>query len=120
MATYKNPFKGKRDTPAGVMPEDMAIRHKLVGIEFCGACDPSYKKVYRRNRRIKELFQMAKTYRLMVHGVHERKLASTLRHAVHFLVEPMARSSGGASNWAKSASQESDDSLAAVQKPLKI
>ena len=119
MATYKNPYKGKNDTPPGVMPEDMAVRHNLVGVAFCGATDKSYRRSYRHNRKAKEFFQQVKAYRQSVHGVYENRLCQSLRDACHVILEPKTRGTG-ASNWGNSPSQEGDDSLAAVQKPLKI
>jgi hypothetical protein len=119
MATYKNPYKGKRDTPPGVMPEDMAIRHKLVGVAYCGATDKSYRRTYRHNRAAKKFFQDVKAYRQMVHGVNENRLCQSLRDACHLILEPMARSAGGASNWSKAPS-DNDDTTAAVQTPLKV
>lgn len=120
MAKYKNPYVGKKDTPPGVMPEDMAIRHKLVGVAFCGATDKSYRRTYRHNRKAKEFFQQVKAYRQMVHGVNENRLCQSMRDACHLLLEPMSRSSGGASNWGTAPANETDDTLAAVQKPLKV
>lgn len=117
MATYKNPYKGKPKTPTGVMPEDQAIRHGLVGVAFCGATDASYRKTYRHNRKVKALFTAVKHYRQMVHGVNEPRLATTVRDAVHYLIEPMTRGSGWVSN---SQNQDNDNSLSAVQSPLKV
>jgi hypothetical protein len=119
MANYKNPYKGKDKTPSGVMPEDMAIRHNLVGAPYCGASDASYRKTYRHNRKVKKMFEQVKTYRQNVHGVNEPRLAQTLRDAVHFLIEPMARSAGP-SNYSSVPSADTDDTLAAVSKPLKV
>lgn len=107
MATYKNPYKGKNTTPAGVMPEDMATRHGLTGAAFCGASDASYKKTYRHNRKVKAMFQTVKHYRQMVHGVQAPRLASTLRNAVHYLIEPMSR--GNSAGWQGQSASVSED-----------
>jgi len=119
MANYKNPYKGKNNTPSGVMPEDLAVRHKLVGAPYAGASDKSFRKTYRHNRKVKKLFEMVKTYRQLAHGVHEPRLAQTVRDAVHFLIEPMSRGSGP-SNWSQTPAADTDDTLAAVAKPLKV
>jgi hypothetical protein len=117
MATYKNPYKGKPKTPTGVMPEDQAIRHGLVGVAFCGATDASYRKRYWKNRKVKKMFEAVKSYRQLVHGVNEPRLATTLRDAVHYLIEPMSR---GNSWTANTGTQDNDNSLSAVQSPLKV
>jgi len=120
MATYKNPYKGKPKTPTGVMPEDQAIRHGIVGVAFCGATDPSYRKAYWRRRPVKKMFEAVKHYRQLVHGVNEPRLATTLRDAVHYLIEPMSRGNGGGGTYNTVASQDNDNSLSAVQTPLKV
>jgi hypothetical protein len=117
MATYKNPYKGKPKTPTGVMPEDQAIRHGIVGVAFCGATDPSYRKAYWRRRPVKKMFEAVKHYRQLVHGVNEPRLATTIRDAVHYLIEPMSR---GNSWTANTGAQDNDNSLNAVQSPLKV
>lgn len=117
MATYKNPYKGKPKTPSGVMPEDQATRHGLVGVAFCGASDASYRKAYWRRRPVKKMFEAVKHYRQLVHGVNQNRLATTLRDAVHYLIEPMSR---GNSWTANAGTQDNDNSLKAVATPLKV
>lgn len=118
MAKYKNPYKGKNITPSGVLPEDLAVRHNLVGAST--ASDKTYRKTYRADRKVKRMFEQVKRYRQTVHGVHENRLASTLRDAVHYLIEPMSRGNGGQGTYSTTAAQDTDDTLTSVQTPLKV
>lgn len=107
MATLnpKNPYKGRNDTPAGYLPHALAVRHKLT---VNTASDNSYVKRYSRgNRKIKALFTAVKAYRLFVHGVMEKRLPAPLRYGVHYLIEPMSRSSGGSNYEGKPVEQTS-------------
>lgn len=92
---YKNPYVGKNKSPSGVMPEDMAIRHGLTAVAFGGATDPSFRKSYWRRHTAKAIFEGVKSYRQTVHNVHEKRLPTTLRDSVHYLIEPMSRSRDG-------------------------
>lgn len=97
MATSKTKFTkafaGKNTTPKGVMPEDMLTRHGLRDVALNGATDASYK-MRRHGRKMKKMFEGVKVYRALAHKVYEPQLASTLKHAVHFLVTPLGK--GGA------------------------
>lgn len=66
-----NTEKGNRYTPKGLMPPDLAKRHKLVGVVSSDAWSGS-------RSRMKRSVQSTNTYRLLVHGVLEKKLASSL------------------------------------------
>ena len=116
MANDKNPYAGKNKTPAGILPPDHAKRHGLTSTMYL-AGDPSYKKIYRHNRKGKKLFEQVKTYRTLAHKVVEPRLSNSLRLAVHYLLEPMARSSGYV---AHTSAADNDDSTASVQAPLKV
>lgn len=96
MAKYKNPYKGKNDTPSGVLPEDQAIRFGLTDMEFAGATDKSFRRSYKGNRNAKYLFRLVSTYRQKFLGVNETRLPQTLRDAVHYLISPMSKSYSGA------------------------
>jgi len=88
----QNPYKGRHETPAGVMNIEMAARHKLAPFT---PTDKTYVKRYGYgNRKVKKHFEAVNTYRLMVHGVTQPKLASSLRYATHYLLEPMSRTTG--------------------------
>lgn len=120
MATNSdNPYLGKDTTPEGIMPPDHLARHKLA-VNTPG--DVSFRRPYKHNRLVKRIFEQTKRYRQFVHGVNEDRLATPLRLAVHYLISPMSRgSSGGAgSNYSTPPAQETDDSLDAVQQPLKV
>lgn len=96
LTKFKNPYKGKKDTPSGVLTEDQAIRHGLTGVAFGGASDKSFRKHYKHARTdVKAMFEAVKSYRQTVHNVHEKRLAITLRDAVHYLIEPMSRARDG-------------------------
>lgn len=95
LTKFKNPYKGKKDTPSGVLTEAQAIRHGLTGVAFGGASDKSFRKSYWRSHKGKAMFEAVKSYRQTVHGVHEPRLATTLRDSVHYLMEPMSNTRGG-------------------------
>lgn len=113
-----NPYVGKPVTPAGVLAPDHAKRHGLTATRFVPG-DPTYRKHYGRgDRRIKAIFESVKTYRLLSHNVTENKLSNSLRLAVHYFLEPMARGYAGGNQSA--GSQDNSNSLANVAAPLKV
>lgn len=116
---FKNPYKGKNDTPKGTLTAEQATRHGLTQVEFGGsAAEPGCRKRYWRNRKAKKIFELVRTYRQIAHGVNQPRLANSLRLAIHFLIEPMDMSRSGGGNWG--GKQDNDNSLAAVAVPLKV
>ncbi len=87
----KNSYKGKNVTPAGILPPDMLVRHKIKP-EHNTPGDASTVKRYYHNRKAHKLFRLVKTYRQLVHKCHEPRLSRSLRLATHYLMEPMSRS----------------------------
>ena len=93
----KNPYSGKNETPAGVMPEEMAKRHKLFDVNGDLLNSPGERgdrKSHRGDHNFKYLVELVKAYRLDVHGVMAPRLASPLKMAMHSFFVPMARGDG--------------------------
>ena len=105
-----------KNTPVGVMPADKLARFKLKP-ENNTAGDASFRKAYYTDRNARKMFRLVKTYRQYVHKVSEPRLPSSLRLAVHYLLEPMAR---GSFVTAGDKSVDNDNSLDAVSVPLKV
>lgn len=88
----ENPYKGKNETPAGVMPVPALLRHKLT---TNSPGEKGDRRQHRGNRKFKYLLELVKAYRLDYHGVMEPHLASPLKLAMHSFFTPLSRGESG-------------------------
>jgi hypothetical protein len=112
---FVNPYVGKKNTPAGVMPEDMLKRHGLLSASGNGTTDKTYAKRTQGDRAAKRMFEATKIYRALVHKVFQPKLASCLKHGTHYLREKMGREKGS-SDWKGTSTSEGGADPQAVLK----
>ena len=102
------------------MPVSMLARHKLT-INSSG--EKGDRRSHRGNREFKYLLELVKGYRLDIHGVMEKRLASPLRLAMHSFFTPLSRGESGRDMNTdrrlnqSAAAQEGDDP---TKVPLKI
>jgi hypothetical protein len=71
-------------TPAGFLPKDMMIRHRL---QFNSPSDTDCIK--RRGRKLKDAVEQVSLYRLQVHNVIERHVARPLVNGLQYFLVPM-------------------------------
>ncbi len=103
-------YAGKNVTPKGIMPPDMVKRHKLT--LNTPSQDGVFRRTYRHNRKMKQLFELTKTYRQLVHKSNEARLPQCFRDAIHYLVEPISRGSGQDSRQTPTPDAASDAAVA--------
>ena len=83
--------KGSAYTPAGTLNKAQLARHKLIG-NF--PVEASFAR--RRGKSFKRLVESWKGYRLMAHGVTEKKLARPAVLFLHYMMTPFAKTHGEA------------------------
>jgi hypothetical protein len=96
----ENPYKGKKFTPAGVMPADKVLQHKLMDASGNPLNTPEDTEAVRphyRDRAFKQQMEQLKGYLLLYRRIMRPRLDNNRRLAMHNLWNPLTRggSEGG-------------------------
>ena len=81
-----NTRKGTNSTPQGIMPPDMVQRHKLTINNT-----PSEVGYKIRGKKLKQMIETVKEYRLTAHGSLEKKLPRSLLNGINYMLTPITK-----------------------------
>jgi len=76
--------KGPCQTPAGFMPKDQMVAHRLL---FNSPSDTDC--IRRRGRQMKDNVELISLYRLQYHGVIRQHVARALVNGLHYFLVPL-------------------------------